>query len=696
MNKKPLLDTEFLKKLFKDRDREIFGKVVALNVNEEPVEEITGRITTGSISIDGASAVRRTCSLTMLADSIELTDYYWGFKTRIKLFIGMTNHISKEYPDVIWFPMGVFVLTTFNSSQSTSGITVTLNGKDKMCLLNGEISGSIHAYSTRFDVIDTIDENDNYIEEKLTIREIIEEAVHGHANIPKYNIIINDLDEDGLELLEYRGSTSLFLLIDPDTSNIEQIIPSNSETNFWWNGGKYEFKDLSTLEGFRFKQLLDNAPIDEIAPSLIRQEQDAKDSYAVAQLTYGDTAGYRLTELTYPGELVANVGESITSAVLDKIVSTLGNYEYFFDIQGRFIFQKKQTYINTSWNTYNTDSNGEVYIEAAAYSSPLSWSFEGNKEVVSISNTPTLTNLKNDFSIWGTREGIGGTEIPIHLRYAVDKKPTKYVSFQEDEEGKTIVYVTDKQYAVEGSGYTCEINDYRELIYQMAIDYRKYNHSDEEFIPHLIEKNPEMCARGRTGYEQYYIDMEGFWRQIYDPDGDSAEYDEDSHWHVDVFDNPNNLNFWIEFLDTDGEIAKYSIPAVGDRAKVESNKDIHSVYYKDTPLVIYYEDKADIGTMSGYSYAQLNNLDSLFSISSQGQSALDELNTLLYNYVYCTETASVTALPVYTLQPNTLISIKDDENININGEYIVSKITYSLGYNGNMTISATKVPDTIL
>jgi hypothetical protein len=45
----------------------------------------------------------------------------------------------------------------------------------------------------------------------------------------------------------------------------------------------------------------------------------------------------------------------------------------------------------------------------------------------------------------------------------------------------------------------------------MALDYRKAGHTDN-FVSDLMRENPELCQRGRTGYEQYYIDMEGFWR----------------------------------------------------------------------------------------------------------------------------------------------------------------------------------------
>ena len=62
-----LYDKEFLLKLDKSRNKTIYARITALNFNELPIETIEGRITGGSINIDGASSVRRTCSLTMVA-----------------------------------------------------------------------------------------------------------------------------------------------------------------------------------------------------------------------------------------------------------------------------------------------------------------------------------------------------------------------------------------------------------------------------------------------------------------------------------------------------------------------------------------------------------------------------------------------------------------------------------------------------
>jgi hypothetical protein len=55
--------------------------------------------------------------------------------------------------------------------------------------------------------------------------------------------------------------------------------------------------------------------------------------------------GYFLTDLTYASgdkssvskDLVVNAGETLTSA-LDKIKNMLVHFEYFYDINGKFVF----------------------------------------------------------------------------------------------------------------------------------------------------------------------------------------------------------------------------------------------------------------------------------------------------------------------------------------------------------------------
>jgi hypothetical protein len=45
--------------------------------------------------------------------------------------------------------------------------------------------------------------------------------------------------------------------------------------------------------------------------------------------------------------------------------------------------------------------------------------------ISNISYSPAINTLKNDFTVWGECEGASG-KIPVHVRYAIDIKPTYY------------------------------------------------------------------------------------------------------------------------------------------------------------------------------------------------------------------------------------------------------------------------------
>lgn len=69
-----------------------------------------------------------------------------------------------------------------------------------------------------------------------------------------------------------------------------------------------------------------------------------------------------------------------------------------------------------------------MYAENAAYTSALSYEFTDNTLVTSFNNPPDLTNLKNDFTVWGNRKSVSGIDLPIHYRFAIDHKPETYTT----------------------------------------------------------------------------------------------------------------------------------------------------------------------------------------------------------------------------------------------------------------------------
>lgn len=795
MKANPLLDNIFLEKLFTAYDREIYAKITALNFDELPTEEISGKVTGGSINVDGTSACRRTCSLTLVANEVNINDYYWGLNTKFELQIGLTNRIDEKYPDIIWFKEGIYLITTFSTALGTSNYTINIQGKDKMGLLDGTIGGSLTALSYDFGREDYTDENGVSHRRKLPIRDIVTELIHEYAHEPWENIIVQDLDDFGVELLQYRGTTTnpLYLFFNINSQEVEQMTLDGSFTVY---KGRQISCAISNIENIVFEV---NDKGEEIKgkyynlnelytvsnPTAFKlNRNDKEENYYIIKITTGQTCGYRMTDITYAGDLIANVGETVVS-VLDKICKMLGDFEYYYDTEGKFIFKRKNQYIYKSFNHHTTTESSQSYVENSAYISPTVWDFTGSTLVTSFNNTPNLSELKNDYSLWGTRKSLTGNDLPVHLRYAIDKKPTYYKTLRGDAYG-TITFIDQIRNQITKEAHDEEtinrrieeklkdiiIVDWREIIYQMAIDYRRFNHCDD-FGLKVQEVNGKqfdgkyIYPRGVTGYEQYYVDMEGFWRQIYCPQYDyttitlsenqyvnakPGEYfvkywntdDENCYearylykdittadltyndisngvlhtvsspynltttyyykpdpnewidgWNPIVDNSPESLNFWFDFLDDGGDIERYGTSFVGDRPKAVNDSMIKSIYFRETPTLIFTDNIANIDKKLGYSYLQYSPaMASLFTMSAQGKDAIDVLYEHLYKNSYCIESVTVNALPIYHLEPNNMINILDTR-AGINGTYVMTKFTLPLTYNGMMSITATKAVEEI-
>lgn len=663
-----MYSSEFLKALDSQKTKVVYARISSLTFSESPVESIEGRVTQGSINIDGASALRRTCSLTLIAKDVNINDYYWGLNTKFKLEIGLRNYIDSKYPEIIWFNQGVYLITTFTCSLATNKYTISISGKDKMALLNGEIGGVLNS-TVDFGQYEETDEEGITTIKYYPIKDIIRDSVHQYGMEPFNNIIINDVDDLGLELLEYRYDEPLYLLRESGDDTYFNGTFDKDFSCWLLDGTKTTISELENYDS------LVDAFYNPDNPTYILLEENGKTSYCVAKIEYGDTAGYRTTDLTYAGELIGNVGESLTS-ILDKIRDMLGEFEYFYDINGRFVFQKKKTYANMTWSPTVSNEDEADYVESLATSSASTYTFSGGELISAINNSPNLSNVKNDFSIWGTRKSTTGQELPVHLRYAIDKKPEYYKTF-------------------DGVEYSADVYDWRELIYQMSLDYRKHNH-DDDFEVTLAKNNFDYYPTGQTGYEQYYIDLEGFWRQLYKPeleDGDEEEFytteEENAGWARAVYEAPETLDFWFDFLDQGGELEQFSIFMIGDRPKAVNESSVKSIYFRETPMIIFTDGNSEEERRTGYRYFQAGNLENMFSLSTQGVSAKDKLDDFIYTYAYCAETITITSVPIYYLEPNTRIQVHD-EDTGIDGDYIINRMTIPLTYNGTMSITANK------
>lgn len=462
INNLALLDKEFLKRLDEYRDKKIMVKIISLNWNEEPIAEISGNITSGNINIDGSSAVRRTCSITLITNQMQIDNIHWSLRTKFTVEIGVKNEIDTKYEDIIWFPQGLFIITSFSSTVNSQGCTISIQGKDKMCLLNGDVSGALFA-AHEFAHIDTIHTDGSVSKDLIPIYTIIKEAIHTYAQEPYGNIIINDLDTCGVELLDYIGNDVpmyIYSIVENNNVEVSQILFGTSSANAL----VVAFDQACQSQGIT----------SDLEPIIIHGRQYILHK-RIDPSDVNKTAGYRATDITYTGDLTIETGGTITQ-LLDKLVQMLGEFEYFYDLSGRFIFQRKRIYYNSTWTNAVVQDN-ETYYDNMSTATNTSYDFSSGLLIDSYSNKPDISKIKNDFAIWGSLTGVENKALPIHLRYAIDRKPQIYYSLLDRQtyyadtykvplykNGAPVVDRSGNQIYFQG-GY-----DWRELIYQMARD----------------------------------------------------------------------------------------------------------------------------------------------------------------------------------------------------------------------------------
>lgn len=626
-----LNDMDFLTQLDKLHMRVQYAKIILLSFkDEEPIKEIQGSITSGNLSVNGSSAIRRTINLTMLASidnsNLEDIDNEISINKKIKVLIGYDNPLKsyKNYGDIIWFPCGLFVLSSANISRSTSGWNISITGKDKMCLLDGTAGGTLPASITFHESLVQLDNGDVEIQYP-TIFQIIYEAVNHWGGEAIENIIITDIDEEIKMLVRYMGDKPVYF--------------SN------------DYQSLSF---------------------------EAQEDYP-HMFSYGQDAGYKYTDFTYPGELVLNAGDTVVT-LLDKIVSTLGNYEYFYNIDGKFVFQEIKNYLNTG--SPLLELSPEDYVRSYNNAKFL-YSLTDLDTTTAITRNPKYDNVKNDFYVWGKRKTSTGVEVSIRYHLAIDDKPDIDLAMQnmwevKDKKSNLIVrydfntlddYSVD-DYAVTLVGTPCD--EWREELYRRALNAQVSN----------------------SVYDNYYdSELIAEWRNLYNPM--NKNWDATNHWNPDVFNDPGSINFWLDFIDTSSALGKYSIKNIGRRTKVVNNNDIKTVYNSEVPDVVFIEglDQDLIVKYQGIGqkfFILTNEYYDMFSISTTGTSCFDQIREMMYQNLCYNTTISLTCLPKYYIEPNNIIRVEDKDS-NIYGNYQITQYSLPLTYNGTMSITATEV-----
>lgn len=677
MNDRPYLrDKNFLKTIDRISLKEEFAKITILNWQERPIEDIQGKVSSGTLNINGNSSLRRTCNLTILIDennsNITSVKNSLSINKKIKLDIGIKNNTSQysEY-DIIWFPLGTYVISSASITNTNSQITsASLQLKDKMCLLNGECGGLLPA-SVTFSSYDTLDANGAYQTEQPTIYTIIKYVVNyfGGEQLPK--ILISDVDERVRKVMKWTGSNPLYI------------------TQY-----------TSTTSGVQYGATTDKEQVDEaLAAGRI-------DSYT--EYKSGQDVGYIYTDFIYPGELIGDAGNSVCD-ILDKIKSALGNYEYFYDLDGNFIFQEIKNYLNTSKSTtdLNDMEQNDYLIDITKGKSV--YTFDDSFLISSYSNAPQYSMIKNDYIVWGMREdATTGATYPIRYHLAIGTKPqtgnTYKVFFYDDPEDgirkakRPIQFSTRDGFPAQGVEDTFYLALDTNTVYKWDTEQNTYvMFATQTKDITTTDWRTELYLSGAQaeGFSldtnNYYTELNNEWPKMYDIENGKfyEEYEKD----------PSSLDYFLDFIDSSAAIGELSISNIGKRSKIVVDEDINCIFEREIPNLVMIDASQDSAIVTeqreeaqrkGQDYIQVTGaIYNLLATGGTQNSAFERVKELIYQYTSYNESITLQCLPIYYLDVNQRITVNDSKS-NIYGDYMINSISIPLNISSMMTISATR------
>ena len=664
-----LKDASFLKSFDKIKLKQQYVRILVLTFDEVPVQQIQGKVVGGNISLDGSSSMRRTCNINLVVDNSQgVLDNIKNLLTinkKIRVSIGFTNTTDKyiDYP-ILWFPQGIYVIVSLNLTHSGDGISISLTLHDKMALLNGECGGTLSA-STVFHEMEDIDSEGNTFITKPTIYQIIQELVNHFGGEQLGKIIISDIDNQAKQVMKWVGSTPLYYY---------QSKKDGVTTNLFTTS-------LSRLPDSKYKK----------------------------QYNYGQDVGYVLTDFSYPGELVGNAGDTVVT-ILDQIRDTLGNYEYFYDINGNFRFQEIKNYLNTSKATEIIKNLSSQNYLVDYYNEKSVYTFQDGQIIQSYSNSPQYQQIKNDFMVWGKKKSLQGFEIPIRYHLAIDNWPafgnTKYKVFfyinPDDNIKKAKIPKQGSQLPQVGNFNQYFLLTTNNKIYKWDVTEKKWIETEYKLSkPDGIiatDFRTELYLSGLyhenygTESNYYFAELKNQWPKIYDV--------ENGKFYDEIIKQPNNADYFLDFVSYPAAASEFSVKNIGRRTTTIVDDKINCIFSPDFPNIVLINNSTpnleSIKTecdRKGQQWSQVD--DSVYSMLEVGggfRSAFDQIKRELFQYTSYNQQISLTTLPIYYLEPNIRISVQDNES-GIYGDYIVKSISFSLDINGTMSLSCSKATE---
>ena len=638
--------SELLLKIAEQKMRAQYARITVLDWNENPIAAIEGRTTGGNISLNSTSALRRSGSLNMVADptiwNVTSVDNLISINKKIRLEIGIKNFsipTSLSTDDIFWFPLGKYVIASAAINESAQGVTLNVSIKDYMCLLNGDIAGKLTTDIT-YTPMAQLNELGEMEDVQVPIYDLIYSLVHDLGGIAANNIIIDNIDLRIKNTVRWTGNGSVYLV-----------------THTGSNGKDYYV--LTAVE---------------------------PDSGDYKEYKTGQNIGYQYVPFVYPSNdssgLSSSAGESICS-VLDKIKNTLGNFEYFFDLDGVFHFQEIRNFLRegSQENELGAAINDAYFQDSYLTKSVFTI---GKEFMISYADTPQYANIKNDITVWGETSN----KNKIRYRLLIGEKPKANAN-----ESHPVKLITDSQgvdryiYSASDSLSLTAEDDWRFVQYIRYVASQDPNKDIEmPYGQELAVEFPKIYQVADNGDKK-----KGWKYQVIPVEGKLT------------LPSVSEMQYYIDIIDTnviqDPVVKELGAESIGWRTEAKRDTKVNCL------LAPNYENIAliEAGTTNtatlraecinkAMPYTQYSKALSV-SVGSTFNTAYDYLRSMLHQMIGYNSSINLSIIPIYHLDVNTRVTIPD-----LNGvmhDYMIKTLSIPLAANGNMSVTAQRIVEMI-
>jgi len=223
----------------------------------------------------------------------------------------------------------------------------------------------------------------------------------------------------------------------------------------------------------------------------------------------------------------------------------------------------------------------------------------------------------------------------------------------------------------------------------------------------------------------YFQDLEAFWPLEYNLRRETQKFfGEEQEDQSIKYKTLTQGNFYFDMIDAStSSLGDYGVQNIGRRVDVYNNEDVNCLFAPEIPNIVFlnmdnpkdnWSENSYVTELTGaYSDIEMLNVQKQECINNSQpwiQVSADIFNNLiiggylnsayeaikyeLFSHTTYQKVVTLTALPVFYLEPNSRVQIID-KTTNTNGDFMIQNINLTLGPGANMAVTLNEIVEKI-